>query len=66
MPCELIFSFDKSILRNGFRLAQLIPDIKKADAFDCPAYTSDPTVDENSDPENVLIIYHTFVTPLKV
>ena len=66
VPCELIFSFDKSILRNGFRLAQLIPDIKKADAFDCPAFTTDPTVDEKSDPEKVFIIYHTIVTPLKV
>ncbi len=66
VPCELIFSFDKSILRNGFRLAQLAPDIKKADAFDCPAFTTDPTVDEKSDPDKVFIIYHTIVTPLKV
>lgn len=39
---------------------------KKADAFDCPAFTTDPTVDEKSDPEKVFIIYHTIVTPLKV
>ena len=65
VPCELIFSFDKSLVEQGFTLTQLLPEIKKADAFDCPAFSEKPTFDTTSDASRVLIKYNTAVTPLK-
>ena len=66
IPCELVFSCKKSIVESGFKLAQLAPKITNADAFDCPAFTSEPLIDVKSDVDMVLIKYHTVITPLKV
>ena len=66
VPCELIFSFDKSLSQQGFNLAQLIPETKKADDFDMPAFTEKPIVDTSSDDKRVLVKYSTAITPLKV
>lgn len=66
VPCELIFSFDKSLIQQGFNLVQLVPETKKADDFDMPAFTEKPVIDESSDPTRVLIKYSTAITPLKV
>lgn len=66
VPCELIFSFDKSLAEQGFNLAQLIPETKKADDFDMPAFTEKPIIDTSSDPQRVLVKYSTAITPLKV
>ena len=65
VPCELVFSFDKSLAEQGFTLTQLLPEIKKADAFDCPSFSEKPTIDTSSDGSRVLIKYSTAVTPLK-
>ena len=66
VPCELIFSFDKSLEQQGFKLAQLIPEKKKADDFDMPAFAEKPIVDTTSDPSKVFIKYRSVITPLKV
>ncbi len=66
VPCELIFSFEKSLIEEGFTLAQLIPEIKKADDFDMPAFSKKPIIDTSSDNSRVLIKYDTTITPLKV
>ena len=63
VPCELVFSFDKSLSERGFTLAQLLPEIQKADAFDCPAFSEKPTI--SSDGNRVLVKYTTAITPLK-
>ena len=35
------------------------------DAFECPAFTGEPTIDMQRDPEKALVIYRTVITPLK-
>ncbi len=65
VPCELVFSFDKSLAERGFTLAQLLPEIKKADDFDMPAFSEKPIVDTSSDQSKILVKYNTAITPLK-
>jgi len=65
VPCELVFSFEKSLLRNGMNLEELQPEIKNADAFDCPSFTKAPTIDKTSNTERILVVYNTVITPLK-
>jgi len=65
VPCELVFSYDKTLAEKGFNLAQLVPSTKKADAFDCPAFDQKPTIDTTSNPARILIRYRTAITPLK-
>lgn len=65
VPCELVFSFDNSLTERGFTLAQLMPEIKKADAFDCPAFSEKPAVVLSPDGKRVLVKYTTAITPLK-
>lgn len=66
IKCELILSVDKSIFERGYRLRRAVPEIKNVDAFECPAFTTDPTVDMQRDPDHALVIYQTVITPLKV
>lgn len=66
VPCRLVFSCDKKLYENGFKLAQLVPQIKKADDFDCPAFNGKPDVDASTDPDKIIISYSTVITPLKV
>lgn len=65
VPCELVFSFDNSLTERGFTLAQLMPEIQKADAFDCPAFSEKPVVVLSPDGKRVLVKYTTAITPLK-
>lgn len=66
VQCELVFSIDKSLIENGFKIGALEPSIKKADAFDCPPINPKYTLDVNSDPSKVLFKYPVVITPLKV
>ncbi len=65
VPCRLVFSCDKSLLDRGFKLSQLMPQIRNADAFDCPDFKGDPVLD-TSDPNEIRLTYNTVITPLKV
>ncbi len=66
VPCKLIFTFDKKLIQSGFNLAQLLPQIKKADDFDCPAFKEKPEIDTTSNPDKAILSYPTVITPLKV
>lgn len=61
IKCELVLSFDKSLFENGYRLEQVVPQIKNMDAFECPKFTEEPVIDR----EKALVIYRTVITPLK-
>lgn len=65
IKCELILSCDKSLFENGYRIAQVVPQIKDMDAFECPAFAEEPAVDMHRDPDKALVIYRTVITPLK-
>lgn len=65
IKCELVFSCDKSLFNEGYRIQQIVPQIKNIDAFECPAFTTEPVVDLKSNPQKALVIYQTVITPLK-
>ena len=64
LPCKLVFSIDKSLIEGGLQLQQLIPQIKKADDFDCTPFGK-PTEDL-SDAGKIKYSFDTVITPLKV
>lgn len=66
IKCNLVFSFDKSLLEKGYNITRLIPQIKNMDAFECQPFNTDGVVDKDSNPSKVFVTYSTVITPLKV
>lgn len=65
IKCELVLSCDKSLYEKGYRISQIVPQIKNIDAFECPAFNEEPVIDTDSDPNKLFVIYRTVITPLK-
>jgi len=65
LPCEVVFACDKSLAADGLTLAQLAPELKKLDAFNCQGFEANPTVDTPADSDKVYYKYKTVITPIK-
>jgi len=61
VPCQLVFSADPKLAEHGFSLAQIVPETKKADAFDVAPIPEKPSIDSSG-----IVKYTTSITPLKV
>ena len=64
IPCKLVFSCSKELVNNGFKLARMIPQVNKSDAFDCILLDDKSATKTDKDGEKITI-FDILVTPLK-
>lgn len=64
LPCRLVFSYNKALAAEGFKLARLFPQANKSDAFDC-ALHEDKFSTNTDDGDKISVSYEILITPLK-
>lgn len=62
--CEVLFTFDRKFIEEGYRLAQLVPQIQDADAFEHTPFTTDNEPVLTADGKTQ-VRFTTVITPLK-
>lgn len=64
VPCKLEFSYSRELAAAGFKLARLIPQANKSDAFDCLIFDEKPATKTGADGK-ITVSYDIVITPLK-
>lgn len=64
VPCKLVFSYNRKLDAEGFKLAKLFPQANKSDAFDC-TLIDDKYTTRTNEPDKISVVYDILITPLK-
>ena len=64
IPAKLVFSYSKTLASEGFKLARLLPQVNKSDAFDCTLF-EDKFTTKTDEKDKITVSYDILLTPLK-